>query len=49
MRYKPERALTHNACFVINIEALLTVEMRYKPERALTQAIGLQSFLILHW
>ena len=36
MRYKPERALTHEIglfCFY----NWLPVEMRYKPERALTQ------------
>ena len=37
MRYKPERALTHNSFSLSGTIAL--VEMRYKPERALTRKL----------
>ena len=36
MRYKPERALTHDGNFIAKLLELI-VEMRYKPERALTR------------
>ena len=34
MRYKPERALTHDT--IVNSFSEWSVEMRYRPERALT-------------
>ena len=36
MMYKPERALTQVAYFLITEKSHDRVEMRYKPERALT-------------
>ena len=42
MRYKPERALTHDGNFIAKLLELI-VEMRYKPERALTQYVPVHS------